>query len=254
MLATAVDIAWRAGALLLEYLGLQRNMSLKGPCDLVTDADHASETLIVDSLRQHFPDHTIIAEEGSGVERDSPYAWLIDPLDGTSNYAHGFPFFSIALALLEGRTPILAVVYDPVRDEMFTAERGRGAWRNQQPIRVSHTPSLADALVSTGFPYDVATNSSNSQAFARVQARVQGVRHAGSAVLEQASVAAGRFEAYWAVGLQPWDMAASALLVAEAGGRVSDWHGDPWDPWSADIIVSNGHVHEEMIQALCLDD
>ena len=251
MLATVVAIARQAGELLRAYLDRERSMSLKGPGDLLTDADHASEALIVEALNRHFPDHTIIAEEGSGVERESAYAWLIDPLDGTCNYAHGFEFFSISLALIEQRTPILAVVYDPVRDLLFTAERGRGAQRNERPIRVSAAPNLAAALVATGFPYSVATSAANNAAeFARVQAQAQGVRNIGSAVLELAAVAAGRLDAYWAVGLQPWDTAASALLIAEAGGYVSEWSGDPWNPWSSTMIASNGYIHEEMVRIL----
>ncbi len=251
MLDFATDVARRAGTLLLEALDRQRRVELKGAFNLVTDADHASEELIVAAITQQFPGHAILAEEGGGVERVSEYTWLIDPLDGTNNYAHGFPFFSVSLALLKGRAPVLGVVFDPVRDEMFTAEAGQGARRNGRPIRVSQTATLAAALVSTGFPYDYgAVSENNARQFARIQACCQGVRRVGSAALDLAYVAMGRLDAHWELRLAPWDAGAGALLVTEAGGQISDWRGGPWHPWSERLLASNGHIHAELIRVL----
>ncbi len=251
MLDFAIDLARRAGALLLAGLERQRSVKLKSPFDLVTDIDYASEALIVEAISQQFPDHAILAEEGGSTARDSAYTWVIDPLDGTNNYAHGFPYFSVSLALLQDETPILGVVYDPMRDELFSAELGCGARCNGRRLHVSTTPQLASALISTGFPYDYATNpDNNAREFTALQARVQGVRRAGSAALDLAYVAMGRLDAHWELRINPWDIAAAALLVSEAGGRLSDWHGNPWTPWTDRLIASNGLIHEELIQAL----
>jgi myo-inositol-1(or 4)-monophosphatase len=252
MLDFAIDLARRAGALLVTYFERRRDVALKSPFDMVTDADHASEELIVSSIVQQFPGHAILAEEGGGsAPRDSAYTWLIDPLDGTTNYVHGFPAFSVSLALLKEGEALLGVIYDPTRDELFSAERGQGARCNGRRIRVSSTSALNSALISTGFPYDYATNQdNNAREFSALQARVQGVRRAGSATLDLAYVAHGRLDAHWELRLGPWDMAAGGLLVSEAGGRLSDWRGGPWNPWTDRLVASNGLIHEELIQAL----
>jgi myo-inositol-1(or 4)-monophosphatase len=246
-----IDLARRAGALLREGLERPRTIDLKSAFDLVTDMDRTSEALIVAALSERFPDHSIVAEEGGGVERAGLFRWVIDPLDGTNNYAHGFPYFSVSIGLLEGETPILGVVYDPLRDELFAAERGQGSSCNSRPLRVSQVTSLASALVSTGFPYDFGTrDDNNAREFARVQARCQGVRRAGSAALDLAYVAAGRLDAHWEIGLKPWDSAAGALLIAEAGGQLTDWHGAPWRPQSARLAATNGNIHNELLAVL----
>lgn len=251
MLSFAIETARHAGALLRDGLARRRTVELKSAYEVVTEVDRASEELIVAAIRRTFPDHALLAEEGGGVERASPFLWLIDPLDGTNNYAHGFPFFSVSIALLENDTLILGVVFDPLRDELFAAERGAGAWCNEQRLRVSETPTLAASLVSTGFPYDYATTAdNNTRQFTRIQARTQGVRRAGSAALDLAYVAAGRLDAHWELRLKPWDTAAGALLVLEAGGRLSDWRGAPWNPWNDRLVASNGHIHDELLAAL----
>lgn len=249
MLNFAIDIAVRAGALLRERLHVNRDIALKSPFELVTDADHASEALIVDALKRQFPHHAILAEEGGGAEAE--HTWLIDPLDGTNNYAHGFPFFAVSLTFVRNRAPLLGVIYDPIRDELFSAIDGQGSYCNGRRIHVSKTSTLAASLVSTGFPYDFATTDDNNlRQFGHIQARCQGVRRAGSAALDLAYVAAGRADAYWELRLKPWDTAAGALLVAEAGGRVSDVSGNPWDPWRASIFTSNGVIHQELLAQL----
>lgn len=251
VLSFAIDTARYAGSLLLEGLTRRRTIALKSAYEVVTDVDRASEEAIVAAIRRTFPDHAILAEEGSGLERTSPFLWIIDPLDGTNNYAHGFPFFSVSIALMEHDDLILGVVFDPIRDELFYAERGVGSWCNQQRLRVSDTPTLAASLVSTGFPYDYATTTdNNARQFVRIQARTQGVRRAGSAALDLAYVAAGRLDAHWELRLKPWDTAAGALLVLEAGGRLSDWNGQPWSPWNDRLVASNGRIHNELIAAL----
>jgi myo-inositol-1(or 4)-monophosphatase len=251
MLDFAVDVARRAGALLQEGLGRGRSVMLKSAFEVVTDVDRASEALIVAAIAERFPDHTIIAEEGGGVERGPAYRWVIDPLDGTNNYAHGFPFFSVSIGLMRGPDLALGVVYDPLRDELFTAQRGEGAYCNGRAMRVSDTPQLAAALLSTGFPYTYGQGGENNRReFDILQGRTQGVRRAGCASLDLAYVAMGRLDAHWELRLQPWDSAAGALLVLEAGGQLSGWGGDAWDPWSGTLIASNGRIHGEIIEAL----
>jgi myo-inositol-1(or 4)-monophosphatase len=251
MLDFAIDTARCAGALLLEGLKSQRRIELKSSFEVVTDIDRASEQLIVSAIRARFPDHSIMAEEGGGMFDHSRPTWLIDPIDGTNNYAHGFPVFSVSLALLRDGAPLLGIVYDPTRDELFAAERGQGARCNGRRIHVSENETLAASLLATGFPYDYATNpDNNAREFTTLAGRVQGVRRPGSAALDLAYVAMGRFDAFWELRLQPWDSAAGALLVSEAGGRVTEWRGGRWNPWSDRLLASNGRIHDELIDAL----
>lgn len=247
----AIDLARRAGALLLDGLTRARRVERKSATELVTDVDRASEALLVAGLRAHFPDHAILAEEGGGIDQTSPYTWVIDPIDGTNNYAHGFPFFCVTLALLREGEPVLGVTFDPLRDELFVAEAGAGATCNGQPLRVADAAALSDALVSTGFPYNFASDpANNAREFVRVQARVHGVRRAGAAALDLAYVAMGRLDAHWELRLQPWDAAAGALLVREAGGRVTDWAGAHWTTRSASLVAANPAIQQELVQLL----
>lgn len=247
----AIDIAHQAGALLMNGLKEQRQVQLKGPFDLVTNIDQASEQLIVQAIEQQFPDHAIMAEEGHHSDGTSEYMWVIDPIDGTTNYAHGFPHFCVSLALLADCVPIMGIIFDPWHNELFIAERGHGARCNDQQIHVSTVSTLTNALVSTGFPYDYASNPHNNlPEFDRVRQCVQGVRRAGSGALDLAYVAMGRLEAHWERGLQPWDSAAGSLLIHEAGGTLSDYRGNTWNPWSNCIVASNGLVHDELLSIL----
>lgn len=251
MLAFAIDLARQAGQLLLDGLSRQRQIDLKSPYELVTDMDRASEELIVEAIRARFPDHAILAEESGGAFGDGRPTWLIDPIDGTNNYAHGFPFFSVSLALWDAGRPQVGVVFDPTRDELFTAQAGAGAFCNAQPLRVSRIGTLASALLSTGFPYDFGSRDDNNlREFSRVQARCQGVRRCGSAALDIAYVAMGRLEAHWEIGLKPWDTGAAALLLLEAGGRITDSAAAPWHPWSPRAVASNGLIHDELLEVL----
>ena len=251
MLDFAIAIAREAGAVLREGLKLQRQIQLKSPFELVTDIDHASERLLVGAISARFPEHVILAEESGGSFDDERPTWLIDPLDGANNYAHGFPFFAVSLGLWADNKPVLGVVYDPMRDELFTAQAGAGAFCNGQRLQVSAVSTLAAALLSTGFPYDYSSRADNNLAeFDRLQSRCQGVRRAGSAALDLAYVASGRLEAHWEVGLKPWDTGAAALLVTEAGGRVTDMAGGDWQPWCPRTLASNGLIHDELIQVL----
>lgn len=250
MLSFTVDLARAAGAVLRQGLNQPREIMFKGRADIVTDVDLASERLIVQALNEHFPDHAVVGEEGGGA-RDARFVWVVDPLDGTTNYAHGYPVFSVTLALLDQGEIQLGVTYDPLRDECFTAERGQGAWLNGRELRVSSTPTLRTALLSTGFPYHRFTAPQNNIAqFGAILMQCQGIVRSGSAAIDLAYVAAGRSDGHWEIGLKPWDCAAGALMVTEAGGRTTNWGGAPFDPWDGWTIATNGAVHDEILQVL----
>lgn len=232
-----------------------RHVEHKGAVDLVTQADRASEEAIVSALRAAFPGHAILAEEGGGAELGSGGPiWLVDPLDGTTNFAHGFPVFVVSMALRDDAGLAAAVVYDPLRDECFSAARGRGASLNGAPVHVSACPDLDRALLATGFPYDRRTAEDNNvRSFGTFIRRCQGIRRAGAAALDLAYVACGRLDGYWEPRLQPWDVAAGMLIVREAGGRVTDYTGDDGQPGTIhnrEIVASNGRFHGEMIAVL----
>jgi myo-inositol-1(or 4)-monophosphatase len=244
-------IARQAGAVLLEGYGKAHHVQQKGVIDLVTEFDRRSEDLILSFIQQKFPDHAILAEESGYHKSSSEYQWVIDPLDGTTNFAHGIPVFSVTIALLRNNSPILGVAYDPLRDEMFSAEAGQGATLNNKPIHVSSEPDLGKAVMSTGFPYDLRTNPRNNfSQFVQFQSRTQAVRHLGSAALDCAWTAMGRLDGYWEFGVKPWDVGAGGLIVREAGGCVTSVDGDE-DFLSGDtILVSNNLLHEEMLRVL----
>lgn len=246
-LETAVDIAREAGALILRYLERRIGFELKGEFDLVTEADRASERLIVERLKRHFPSHGIVAEEGGGQDGSSEFRWYVDPLDGTTNFAHGFPVFNTTLGLERNGELIAGVVYDPTRDEMFKAERGSGAWLNNRRIRVSKAAKVEDSLVATGFPSRKRHQNVNVHFYYQLAMISHGVRRAGAAAIDLAYVACGRLEAFWEFGLNPWDMAAGILLVQEAGGRVSDMAGGAHTLRSPHLLADNGLIHEETI-------
>jgi myo-inositol-1(or 4)-monophosphatase len=262
-LAFALDTARRAGQLLRDLYHQGHTINHKSTdIDLVTEADLASERLIVDAIRAEFPGHAILSEEGLGDQQMATgvgYLWVVDPLDGTINYAHGYPVWGPSLALAQRGRVVLGVSYDPLRDEIFWAQRGQGAWCNGQPLRVSTTARLRDALVATGFAYQRATLSTisrdevlgnNLAEFGAVMPHVQGVRRAGAAVLDLGHLAAGRLDAYWEMHLQPWDWAVGWLLVEEAGGLVTNLHGQPWSLDTNHLVATNGPLHDELLAAL----
>jgi myo-inositol-1(or 4)-monophosphatase len=242
------DIAREAGALLRRYFERRVSFELKGEFDLVTEADRASERLVVDRLRSHFPSHGIVAEEGGEHVASSEYRWYVDPLDGTTNFAHGYPVFNVTLALERGGEIITGVVYDPILEEMFEAESGGGAYLNNRRIHVSTTSRLQDGLVATGFPSRKRHLNVNVHFYHQMAMATHGVRRGGSAALDLAYVACGRLDAFWEFGLNPWDMAAGLLLVAEAGGALSDMHGGPAQLLGPHILTDNGLLHSEVLQ------
>lgn len=256
MLDFALDLARQAGRLLCRLYEQHHTLGRKSSdIDLVTEADLASERLIVDAIRTRFPEHTILAEEGLGDQTDlfeeTAALWLVDPLDGTVNYAHGYPVWGVSLALARWGQVVLGVVYDPLRDETFWAERGGGAWCNGRRLHVSTAACLKEALVATGFPYRRATIPDNNLAeFNAVMPRVQGIRRAGAAVLDLAHLAAGRLDGYWEMHLKPWDWAAGWLLVTEAGGVVTGLRGELWRLGMNHLAASNGLLHQELLAVL----
>lgn len=256
-LALAVTCAREAGALLLEGFDKQKTIDHKSSAvDWVTEYDRASEKMIVERLTAAFPDHGLMGEEGSRREGKDGYAWYVDPLDGTTNYAHQFPMFAVSIALYKDAQPLVGVVYDPLRDELFTAKAGQGAFLTKangtQQLHVSQAQVLATSLLATGFPYDSHTSSHNNATelsfFVR---KAQGIRRAGSAALDMAYVAAGRLDGYWEFKLFAWDMAAARLIVEEAGGRFTQPDGQPVSmDMQQSACVSNTRIHDEMLAVL----
>jgi len=247
-LETAIDIAREAGALLANMAERRIGYELKGDFDLVTEADRASEKLIVERLRSHFPQHSIVAEEGNNHDFGSEFRWYVDPLDGTTNFAHGFPMFNTTLALEQAGQMIAGVVFDPLRQEMFAAERGSGAYLNNRRIQVSKVSRLEDCLVATGFPSRKRHLNINVHFYHQLAMATHGVRRGGSAALDLAYVSCGRLDAFWEFGLNPWDMAAGTLLIEEAGGRCSDMQAGAAKLGGAHLLADNGLVHAQMLE------
>jgi myo-inositol-1(or 4)-monophosphatase len=245
-LDAAIDIAREAGQLLLAHRGV--GFELKSAHDLVTAADRASESLIMRRLSEQFPRHGIYAEEGGRAKLDSELRWYVDPLDGTTNFAHGFPIWNVTLALAKRGEVIAGVVYDPLNRELFAAERGAGARLNGAPIRVSRATTLNDSLLSTGFPSRKRHQNVNIHFYYQLAMLSHGVRRSGSAAIDLAYTACGRLEAFWEFGLNPWDMAAGTLLVEEAGGRSCGMRGEPLDLHGRYVLADNGLVHDEILE------
>jgi myo-inositol-1(or 4)-monophosphatase len=241
------EIAREAGALLMSYFHQHVKIEYKGEADLVTIADRASEKLIRERIRSLWPAHDILGEEEGLIDTGSDYRWYVDPLDGTTNFAHGFPVFCVSLGLEHKGRRIAGVVYDPTRQEMFAAEQGGGAYLNREPIRVSPTAKLAEALVATGFPSHKRHKNPNIYFYHQITLRTHGVRRAGSAALDLCYVAAGRLDGFWEFNLNPWDTAAGVLLVEEAGGRVTDFQGEAFQIASRETLASNGRLHEALL-------
>jgi myo-inositol-1(or 4)-monophosphatase len=252
-LEVARGAALEAGRMLRSGLDERREVSYKGVVDLVTNFDHRAQELIFDRLAAAFPDHGFLAEEGLNRGGQGEFRWVFDPLDGTTNFAHRFPVFTVSIALEHQGRIILGVVYDPMRDEMFQAVEGEGALLNGRRVRVSAVDDLNRSLLATGFPYDLRESPVNNIAhFNRFLARAQAIRRCGSAAMDICYVACGRFDGFWELKLKPWDHAAGALIVREAGGRVSDFGGGEFEINSLESLASNGLIHQAMIRVLGL--
>ncbi|MGA8429999.1 MAG: inositol monophosphatase family protein [Candidatus Sulfotelmatobacter sp.] len=246
------DIAREAGALLMTYFQRHIKIEYKGDADLVTAADRASEKLIRERINSRWPSHDVLGEEQGLTDQGSEYRWYVDPLDGTTNFAHGFPVFCVSIALEhrilgENARRIAAVIYDPTRDELFSAEQGGGAQLNGEPIRVSQTTNLNECLVATGFPSHKRHKNPNIYFYHQITLRTHGVRRAGSAALDLCNVASGRFDGFWEFNLNPWDTAAGVLIVEEAGGKVSRFDGSAFEINSRETLASNGLVHGALV-------
>jgi myo-inositol-1(or 4)-monophosphatase len=248
----AVDAARAAGQLLKSELPGSRRIAYKGsPTNLVTEMDARVEELIVGRLAAAFPDDAVLGEERGASTGRSGRRWIIDPLDGTTNYAHGFPAFGVSIGLESAGRVELGVVYDPNLDEMFVAERGRGTTANDHPLAVSATPTLDESLLATGFPYNIReAGDNNLKEYAAFSVRVRAVRRLGSAVLDLAWLACGRLDGCWGLRLGPWDVAAGSLLVEEAGGRVTDLTGGALDLDAPSLVATNGHIHSAVLDVL----
>jgi len=253
-LATAIEAVLRAGEVQMAHFGQAMRVEKKGTIDLVTEIDIEVERAFRAMIAERFPDHQVLGEEfGSDEDRASVprFCWVFDPVDGTTNYAHGLPIFCSSLALEVDGEPMVAAVYDPNRKELFTAERGRGAWLNGQPLHVSTAASLIDSLLVTGFHYDVQKDPGDVIAlFGAFISRARAVRRLGSAALDLCYVAAGRFDGFWEKKLQPWDVAGGALIVSEAGGRVTSMTGAPYASRGGSVLATNGHIHDEMLAVI----
>jgi len=246
-LPAMAQIAREAGSLLMEHFQQHVKVEYKGEADLVTVADRKSEALIRERIRQQWPAHDILGEEGGLQDTGSDYRWYVDPLDGTTNFAHGFPVFCVSLALEYKRQIVAGVIFDPTRDELFAAEKGSGARLNEQRIHVSRTANLAECLVATGFPSHKRHKNPNIFFYHQITLRTHGVRRAGSAALDLCCVACGRFDGFWEFKLNPWDTAAGVLIVEEAGGKVTDFRGGPFQLNSRETLASNGLVHDALL-------
>jgi len=253
MLDFAIRVAQDAGRLLRDRFGTNIDITHKGAINIVTDVDLASERLIREAISTYYPRHEVLGEEGGLDENRSEYRWIVDPLDGTTNYAHGYPIFCVSIGLEYKGEIILGVVYDPMREELFAAERGGGATLNHRPIHVSKTTELVQSLLSTGFPYDIRTSRlTNLDHWANFAMNAQALRRDGAAALDLCYVACGRFDGFWELNLSAWDMAAGSLIVTEAGGRLSDFDGKAFSVYKPEVIASNGLIHERMIEVLAM--
>ncbi len=245
----AIEVARGAGKILRENYGKSKEINFKGEIDLVTNVDLQSEKFIISQIKGKYPDDKILAEE-SGESGTGGNVWIIDPLDGTTNFAHDYPKFAVSIGYVEDGVIKIGVIYDPLLDELFYAERGKGAFLNGKKLKVSEIGNLQVALLATGFTYDVKVTGKNLSEFRHFVLTVQGVRRDGSAALNLAYLAAGRFDGFWEYGLKPWDVVAGVLLVEEAGGRVTDMSGGEYKIGSYEILASNGKIHGEMIEVL----
>lgn len=246
----ALRAAKKSGLLIKKSVGKISEVSYKGRDNIVTDVDKASEKLIIGIIRRAFPGHSILSEESSPLDSGSRYKWVIDPIDGTTNFAHAFPFFCVSIALEYDGRPILGVVYDPMREEVFFAERGKGAELNGKRIVVSKVTKLRGSFLATGFSYGITRKDRNITHFRKLLVESLAVRRAGSAALDLCYVACGRFDGFWEMNLHPWDSAAASLIVREAGGMVTKFDGKPYSHYDRNILATNGRIHKQIIAVL----
>jgi myo-inositol-1(or 4)-monophosphatase len=255
----AIDASLKAGDILLKHSGKVKKVGFKDEVNLITEVDHISEEAILKIIRSKFPQHGILTEESKEMKSESSFKWVIDPLDGTTNYAHNLPTYCVSIALEKEGEIILGVVYNPNLDELFVGEKGKGAYlykgkgssKSRRRIFVSHTRPLEKSLLATGFPYDIRTSKNNNlNHFANFYKKCQAVRRMGAAALDLCYLAMGRFDGFWELKLSPWDMAAGNLMVTEAGGKVTDFSGGPFNIYLKEILASNGKIHQEMIDIL----
>jgi len=246
--ATALNAALEAGQILKQKVNTALKIDYKGRVNLITEADRMSENSIIESIRRQFPEHQILAEESPLIETSSDYKWIIDPLDGTTNFVHGFAFFSVSIGLEYQKELLLGVVHAPLLDETFTAMKNQGAFLNGQPIRVSRVRKLADSLLATGFPYENnATFRRNFEHFRRIYPLTQGVRRVGSAAIDLCYTACGRFDGFWELDLNAWDVAAGALILQEAGGKTVNMDGSAFSIYARQILATNGLIEAELL-------
>lgn len=247
----AKKLALEAGEILKRKFGKVRRINFKGEINIVTEADCISQEYIKKSIKEKYPDHSILSEEDLEIKSSAPFRWIVDPLDGTTNFAHGLPIFAVSIAVEYEEEIFTGVVYNPISKELFWAERGEGAFLGKRRIKVSETNSLSKALLATGFPYDIREDSNNNlNHFSNFALRAQAIRRLGAAALDLCYVACGRFDGFWELKLFPWDVAAGILIVEEAGGKITDFKGFPTDIYSKEIVASNGKIHNEMIKVL----
>ncbi len=253
MIQLAIEAALEAGTYLKASIGnvLEVERKFGQETNLVTQIDKKAEEIIISRIKQKYPHHDFLAEESGSHNKKSEYRWIIDPLDGTLNFTHGVPLFSVSIAVEKRGEIVAGVVYEPNLGELFTAEKGKGAFLNKKPIRVSRVDNLIESLMVTGFPYTIRDNPENAvQHFVNVLMKAQGVRRLGSAAVDLCYVGCGRFEGFWEVSLNPWDMAAGVLLVQEAGGRFTDFHGAPSTIYTKQILATNGLIHDKVVEIL----
>ena len=251
ILDVAISAAKESGEYIFHRMGKIKEVSRKrGFNDLVTDVDKGSEKIIIDKIKKSFPEHSILAEESGEHDAGDNIKWVIDPLDGTTNYAHAFPSFCVSIGVIVSGSVKVGVVYDPTRDELFFAAKGAGAFLNGNPMKVSGVPSVSEALVATGFGYDLNDKLANVGYFTTMLTKAQALRRPGSAAMDLCYVACGRLDGFWELGLLPWDTAAGQFLVQEAGGVVTTMDGGPFDIYKKGIVATNGRIHEEMLNLL----
>ncbi|TAN63071.1 inositol monophosphatase [bacterium] len=247
----AVTAAKSAGAVLKANIGRNLKIEFKGEIDIVTEMDKKAEDIIIKEIRRHFPDHAILTEESGSCNPEASTKWIIDPLDGTTNYAHGFPVFCVSVAFEEDGEVIAGAVYNPMLDELFSGEKGKGAFLNGQKIAVSKIGVINKSLLATGFPYDLRVSKQNNfDHFSNFSVKAQAIRRAGSAALDLSYTACGRFDGFWEMKLKPWDTASAALFVREAGGTLTDFNGNAFSIYTPECLASNSLIHAEMLSIL----